>query len=177
MVITSCTRNAVVRKGSWVRIPPLPPKTIPRKSRVYAGFLMPFCGALISHCGLKWCPELLKTYKKQREAIKRYCGYSSISLLFFLVFLFGLHHFLKRNFAGVGLYGRFPKQIFFVPAARPHTAPLQALPLAGGRCAVPSCRFFSSGARLPFGKVMAVCILRTVIQFSAAVKEPFTYSH
>ena len=124
VVITSCTRNAVVRKGSWVRIPPLPPKTIPRKSRVYAGFLMPFCGALISHCGLKWCPELLKTYKKQREAIKRYCGYSSISLLFFLVFLFGLHHFLKRNFAGVGLYGRFPKQIFFVPAARPHTAPL-----------------------------------------------------
>ena len=175
MVITSCTRNAVVRKGSWVRIPPLPPKTIPRKSRVYAGFLMPFCGALISHCGLKWCPELLKTYKKQREAIKRYCGYSSISLLFFLVFLFGLHHFLKRNFAGVGLYGRFPKQIFFVPAARPHTAPLQALPFVGGRCAVPSCRFFGSGARLPFGKVMAVCIFRTVIQFSAAVKEPFTY--
>ena len=34
----------------------------------------------------KWCPELLKTYKKQREAIKRYCGYSSISLLFFLDF-------------------------------------------------------------------------------------------
>ncbi|EDO59780.1 hypothetical protein CLOLEP_03830 [[Clostridium] leptum DSM 753] len=30
---------------------------------------------------------------------------------------------------------------------------------------------------MPFGKVMAVCILRTVIQFSAAVKEPFTYSH
>ena len=26
MVITSRTRNAVVRKGSWVRIPPLPPK-------------------------------------------------------------------------------------------------------------------------------------------------------
>ena len=25
MVVTSCTRNAVVRKGTWVRIPPLPP--------------------------------------------------------------------------------------------------------------------------------------------------------
>jgi hypothetical protein len=37
--------------------------------------------------------------------------------------------------------------------------------------------FINSGARLPFGKVMAVCILRTVIQFSTAVKEPFTYSH
>ena len=43
-VITSSTRNRVVRKGTWVRIPPLPPKTIPRKSRVYAGFLMSFCG-------------------------------------------------------------------------------------------------------------------------------------
>ena len=36
------TRNRVVRKGTWVRIPPSPPTTIPRKSRVYAGFLMPF---------------------------------------------------------------------------------------------------------------------------------------
>ena len=35
--------------------------------------------------------------------------------------------------------------------------------------------FFSSGAPLPCGKILAVCILRTVIQFSAAVKEPFTY--
>ena len=25
VVVTSCTRNAVVRKGTWVRIPPLPP--------------------------------------------------------------------------------------------------------------------------------------------------------
>ena len=25
MVATSCTRNAVVRKGTWVRIPPSPP--------------------------------------------------------------------------------------------------------------------------------------------------------
>ena len=41
-VITSSTRNRVVRKGTWVRIPPSPPTTIPRKSRVYAGFLMPF---------------------------------------------------------------------------------------------------------------------------------------
>lgn len=50
------TRNQVVLTGSWVRIPPAPPTTIPRKSRVYAGFLMSFCGALISHCWLKWCP-------------------------------------------------------------------------------------------------------------------------
>gem|GEM_PF-6152808 len=42
MVITSRTRNAVARKGTWVRIPPPPPTTNPRKSRVYAGFLMPF---------------------------------------------------------------------------------------------------------------------------------------
>ena len=27
VVITSRTRNAVVRKGTWVRIPPLPPKS------------------------------------------------------------------------------------------------------------------------------------------------------
>ena len=34
----------------------------------------------------QWCPELLKSYEKQRGAIKRYCRYSSISLLFFFVF-------------------------------------------------------------------------------------------
>ena len=28
MVITSRTRNAVVRKGTWVRIPPLPPEKL-----------------------------------------------------------------------------------------------------------------------------------------------------
>ena len=28
MVITSLTRNQVVRKGSWVRIPPSPPKAL-----------------------------------------------------------------------------------------------------------------------------------------------------
>ena len=31
MVITSRTRNAVVRKGSWVRIPPLPPACVDEK--------------------------------------------------------------------------------------------------------------------------------------------------
>lgn len=34
----------------------------------------------------QWCPELLKSYEKQRGAIKRYCRYSSISLLFFFAF-------------------------------------------------------------------------------------------
>lgn len=34
----------------------------------------------------QWCPELLKSYEKQRGAIKRYCCYSSISLLFFFAF-------------------------------------------------------------------------------------------
>ena len=34
----------------------------------------------------QWCPELLKSYGKQRGAIKRYCRYSSISLLFFFAF-------------------------------------------------------------------------------------------
>ena len=34
----------------------------------------------------EWRPELLKAYKKQRGAIKRYVLYSSISLLFFLAF-------------------------------------------------------------------------------------------
>ncbi len=35
------TRNAVVRKGTWVRIPPLPLKANLRKSRIYAGLLLP----------------------------------------------------------------------------------------------------------------------------------------
>ena len=30
MVITALTRNQVARKGSWVRIPPLPPNKLPR---------------------------------------------------------------------------------------------------------------------------------------------------
>ena len=34
----------------------------------------------------QWCPELLKSYEKPRGAIKRYCRYSSISLLFFFAF-------------------------------------------------------------------------------------------
>lgn len=42
VVITSRTRNAVVRKGTWVRIPPLPSITNPRKSMIYAGFLFLF---------------------------------------------------------------------------------------------------------------------------------------
>ena len=39
VVITSRTRNAVVRKGTWVRIPPLPPS---KKSviKLIAGFLL-----------------------------------------------------------------------------------------------------------------------------------------
>ena len=35
---------------------------------------------------LKWCPELLKSYEKQRGAIKSCCRYRSISLLFFFAF-------------------------------------------------------------------------------------------
>ncbi len=53
MVITSRTRNAVVRKGTWVRIPPPPSTTNPRKSRIYAGLIMPFCGERFADNHLK----------------------------------------------------------------------------------------------------------------------------
>lgn len=47
----------------------------------------------------EWCPELLKAYKKQRGAIKRYVLYSSISLLFFLAF-FGSLPLSDAGFCG-----------------------------------------------------------------------------
>lgn len=51
----------------------------------------------------QWCPKPLKTYKKQRGAIKRYIFHSSISLLFFFVF-FGafllLVSFSELDFCG-----------------------------------------------------------------------------
>ena len=106
-------RNAVVRKGTWVRIPPTPPKAL--RTWCFQGFFFcsgsiyfwennsngalgaPLCGARLipyhTHYTRKmytvvpqWCPELLKSYEKQRGAIKRYCRYSSISLLFFFAF-------------------------------------------------------------------------------------------
>ena len=40
---------------------------------------------------------------------------------------------------------------------------LQAFPLVGGRCAVPS--YKNAGAPLPFGKILAVYFLWTVILF------------
>lgn len=66
-------------------------------------------------------PELLKSYKKQRVAIKRYFRYCSTSLLFFLgfsVFPFALRLSQKPFFVGARLCGMFQGRFVFVQAAR-----------------------------------------------------------
>ena len=85
MVITGRTRNALALTGSWVRIPPSPPKTLENAtfSRVFTfseWYPLFVNGALV--CGALgvllyavysskmytvvplWCPNVLKTYKK-----------------------------------------------------------------------------------------------------------------
>ena len=70
VVVTSRTRNAVVRKGTWVRIPPLPPEK-PQK-RLFLGLFsillhgaLPVCcpAALLPGAGIyapdhSWFPDL-----------------------------------------------------------------------------------------------------------------------
>ena len=38
MVITRTTRNRLIRKGPWVRIPPSPPESLPIAGFMVAGF-------------------------------------------------------------------------------------------------------------------------------------------
>ena len=95
------------------------------KALCFQGF---FCvnGALLLEryslwCPVLWWPELLKSYKKQRVAIKRYFRYCSTSLLFFLgfsVFPFALRLSQKPFFVGARLCVVGFKDVLF--SFKPH---------------------------------------------------------
>ena len=96
VVVTSRTRNAVVRKGTWVRIPPLPPEK-PQK-RLFLGLFSilftgrcrgvarcrnlcprswPVSGPENVVCCLNCCPVVLKQGKNEWELIKNYGEFGS----------------------------------------------------------------------------------------------------
>ena len=54
MVITALTRNQVARKGSWVRIPPPPPKSL--GNSVFPGDFLSLLRRVVLLNLLKWCP-------------------------------------------------------------------------------------------------------------------------